>query len=500
MMRREADLSRQMSFADLSLARRLVPRDHELLQIHRAVDWAALEDQLLPYYAEGGRPTVPIRPVRMLIVQQYANLSDEEVEAQVGYNLLYREFVGLGLEERVPDATSLVALRERLGVAGVRALFDTLNVQWDAAGLLGKERRVFDGVHLWAKVGRRSWTSLLREAQEHLLDAVAAQDLARVEPLRTVLVAVPPPVVAADQDRELAHERARAAALLGALTATEAARWRDAVADVKNLMGDEDRLCSFHDRDARWGHKAADKPFLGYKAHESLDPDSRLITAVDVVAGNVHEGVRTDVLLEHESVPLNDNAIGLGDGLYNNATTTAQVKAAGLRPCFTGLNVERISDAFTYDVAVDRLTCRAGKHSIGKTRLKSTAGDLYYFSCKDCRPCPQAKDCLTRGEREGSAEPRRRVCLTDVRKAQIVAGEAGAQWRKEQLKVRSYIEPKFNEQMNDHGLRHARYWGVAKVTAQVLWNALTVNLKRAVRLLAARAKVTPAAPSHPEAA
>ena len=45
---------------------------------------------------------------------------------------------------------------------------------------------------------------------------------------------------------------------------------------------------------------------------------------------------------------------------------------------------------------------------------------------------------------------------------------------------------KFDEQMNRHGLRHARYWGLAKVTAQVLLNALTVNAKRAVKLLALR--------------
>lgn len=38
--------------------------------------------------------------------------------------------------------------------------------------------------------------------------------------------------------------------------------------------------------------------------------------------------------------------------------------------------------------------------------------------------------------------------------------------------------------MNRHGLRRARYWGLAKVTVQVLLNVITVNLKRAVKLLA----------------
>ena len=70
---------------------------------------------------------------------------------------------------------------------------------------------------------------------------------------------------------------------------------------------------------------------------------------------------------------------------------------------------------------------------------------------------------------------------------ELLAGEAGKQWRKEQLKVRGRIEAKFSEQMNQHGLRRARYWGQAKVTVQVLLNVITVNLKRAVKLMRARA-------------
>jgi hypothetical protein len=49
------------------------------------------------------------------------------------------------------------------------------------------------------------------------------------------------------------------------------------------------------------------------------------------------------------------------------------------------------------------------------------------------------------------------------------------------------IEAKFGEQMNRHGLLRARSFWLAKVTAQVLVNAITVNLKRAAKLLARRA-------------
>jgi Transposase DDE domain len=153
---------------------------------------------------------------------------------------------------------------------------------------------------------------------------------------------------------------------------------------------------------------------------------------------------------------------------------------------FSGLRAERVSDRFDYDGGTDQIVCPEGKRSIGKVRVDH--GDLYYFSRRDCHVCPRRADCLTRGEREGKAEPRRRVSLSDVRKRRVLEGAAGRAWRKGHLGVRGRIEPKFDEQMNRHGLRHARYWGLAKVTLQVLLNALTVNAKRAVKLLALRAQ------------
>lgn len=158
------------------------------------------------------------------------------------------------------------------------------------------------------------------------------------------------------------------------------------------------------------------------------------------------------------------------------------MEAAGAQPCFSGRTTVRVSDAFTYHGATDQLECPAAKRSIGKVRVDT--GDLYYFSMRDCAGCPRQADCLTRGERTGKAQPRRRVYLSDVRTRKVVEGAAGKAWRKAHLRVRGDIEAKFDEQMNRHGLRHARYWGRAKVTGQVLLNAITVNAKRAVKLLA----------------
>jgi IS5 family transposase len=486
MLRREAETT-QGTFADQARAMRAIPDDHVLLRMRRAIDWAAVEATLGAYYdAEVGRPSWPPTVLlRMLLLEQYADLSDREVHEQVGYNLLYRAFVGLGVDDPVPDDTTLVRFRARIGDAGMREVFDALNQQWARAGLIGAERRVLDGVHLWAKVARQSWVGLLRKGRRVVVAAVAQVDPARAAGLEADFVPAAGEAEPRD-DAALPRESERTAALLAAVADVTDATVQARVAQVRTILaGEGDRVVSFDDPDARWGYKAADKPFCGYKAHESLDPDSRMITAVDVVPGNANEAVRTAAVLAAEPTPRPPGAVIIGDGLYHNATTVGQVEHAGGRPCFSGLKAERVSDAFTYDAVTDQMVCAADKRSVGKVRVG--AGDLYYFSMHDCVPCPRAATCLTRGEREGRAEPRRRVYLSAVRKARVVAGEAGRAWRQAHVRLRPRIEAKFDEQMNRHGLRHARYWGLAKVTAQVLLNALTVNAKRAVKLLALRA-------------
>ena len=55
----------------------------------------------------------------MLVLQQLFNLSDEELEFQVNDRRSFEEFVGLGVMNDIPDATTVAFFRERLRKAGV---------------------------------------------------------------------------------------------------------------------------------------------------------------------------------------------------------------------------------------------------------------------------------------------------------------------------------------------------------------------------------------------
>lgn len=485
MLRREAE-EHQSTFADLARAARSVPRDHVLLRMKAAADWAAVEEALAGYYAVGeGRPSWPPAVlVRMLILEDFADLSDRQASEQVAYNLLYRAFVGLGVDEAVPDDTTLVNFRARIGQQGARKVFELLDGQWRAAGLIEGDRRVLDGSHLWAKVARRSWVSLMRRGRTLVVEALQRVDAGKAEALGREYVGQPGPQEARGEEA-LEQERGLTRKLLEAVAEVQEERVRERADLLQAMLGEADRPVSFEDPDARWGHKNEETPFLGYKTHEAIDPDTRIITAVDVLPGNANEAVRTDRLLAQEREVVQEGTTIIGDGLYNNATTVEQVEEAGGRACFAGLKAERVSDAYTYEAGSDQMVCAEGKRSIGKVRVNQ--GDLYYFSMQDCRACARRSECLTPGEREGKAMARRRVYLSDVRKRRVLAGEAGRMWRKEQLRVRGRIEAKFDEQMNHHGLRRARYWGLGKVTLQVLFNVITVNLKRAAKLLRAAA-------------
>ncbi len=61
----------------------------------------------------------PLILFKMLILQQLFNLSDSELEFQVNDRRSFKEFIGLGIMDTIPDATTVAFFRERLRKAGL---------------------------------------------------------------------------------------------------------------------------------------------------------------------------------------------------------------------------------------------------------------------------------------------------------------------------------------------------------------------------------------------
>jgi IS5 family transposase len=117
----------------LSLADGLVRgrgQNRSLDRLTEAVDWSRFEHLLSRVYASvRGRPSYPpLVLFKCLLLQQWYRLSDPGLEEALGDRLSFRRFVGLALDEAVPDHSTLSRFRARLRQDNLaERLFNELN-------------------------------------------------------------------------------------------------------------------------------------------------------------------------------------------------------------------------------------------------------------------------------------------------------------------------------------------------------------------------------------
>src|SRR5450759_3498447 len=123
-------------------AEQRIPAGHPLRGI-RAMTESALKELSAEFdqlYAGGGRPSIaPERLLRALLLQiLYSRRSERLLMEEMNYNLLFRWFVGLEMDDRVWDVTVFTKNRERL-VAGEISQKFLAAVLKQAQGLLSDE-------------------------------------------------------------------------------------------------------------------------------------------------------------------------------------------------------------------------------------------------------------------------------------------------------------------------------------------------------------------------
>ena len=93
----------------------------------------------------GRKPIDAIVLFRMLILQSLYNLSDEQVEYQVRDRLSFTRFLTSGIEDCIPDGTTLWLFREKLAKAGViEKLFDRFDRHLGAKGYIARGGQIVD--------------------------------------------------------------------------------------------------------------------------------------------------------------------------------------------------------------------------------------------------------------------------------------------------------------------------------------------------------------------
>lgn len=267
----------------------------------------------------------------------------------------------------------------------------------------------------------------------------------------------------------------------------------------------KDRIISTVDPDARHGHKTSARGFDGYKGHVSVDPDSELIVATTVTAGNAGDASAAGELLTDDLAdpqqdeqpsatveeqtdatavepatdpgrdpgqePLSvygDSAYGAGELVNTLEHADAEVNCKVQPPVAPGGRFSK--DAFTIDLEAGTVGCPAGHTAVLRT---AGEGRIAYFG-QACAGCPLAEKCTTaRGGRTVFVGP------YEQQLAHARARQRDPTWKADYTATRPKVERKIAHLMRRrHGGRRARVRGAPKATADFAVLAAAVNLAR----------------------
>ncbi len=134
-----------------SLAESLLPqtlgRNERLERIADEFDWDRFAWLVEDIYSSGeGRPSYPpLTMVKVLLLEQWYNLSDPQMEEALSDRISFRRFVSLGLEDDTPDHSTISRFRGELVRRELsERLFEELSSQLDERGLIVKEGTLMD--------------------------------------------------------------------------------------------------------------------------------------------------------------------------------------------------------------------------------------------------------------------------------------------------------------------------------------------------------------------
>lgn len=308
---------------------KLTSQNDPLVKLLQQINWEQFRTILTNAFEKGemgigGRPPFDyVMMFKILVLQRYYNLSDEQMQFQILDRLSFMRFLGLTLSDSVPDEKTIWLFRENLVERKlVDKLFDKFLSSLEKANLVGKEGRMVDASFVEVPRQRNS-----REENQNIKDGIVPED------------------------------------------------WEE----------NHNKL-SQKDLDARWTKKN-NQVFYGYKDHVKVDEKSKLIIGYEVTDASVHDSQPLEDLLnkKDKDQPLYADSAYTGEeqekvirkagminqvhekGYKNRPLTKKQMKSNRRKSKFRA----RVEHVFGFmEISMKKMYI----HSIGKIRAEGIIG------------------------------------------------------------------------------------------------------------------------------
>jgi transposase len=449
-------------------------------------------------YAEGGRPNIdPVVVFKLQLVMFFEGIrSERQLMRAVADRLSVRWYLGYGLDEPLPDHSSLTRIRTRLGLSIFQRFFERVVELCRDADLVWGKELFFDATKVRANADVDSlvprWYA---EAKVHLTDLFAAdapgadaseasgttgsadEAAPATDEAHTDRDAAPrlPVAVPADEERRRAEENRSTWRLL------EQMRLDPARPAARGYRRTTDRRVSTTDPDAApMRAYLGERTKLGYHDHYVVDGGrARVILEALVTPADVMENAPMLDLLQCVRFRWHLHPKrAVGDTTYGTAENIRALEDAGIRayvplPDFDERTPYVGASRFSYDAARDEYRCPQG-HPLRRVKAKYTEEMIVYQAkAATCNACPIKGRCTSSKQGRQVYRSFHAGYLDRVR-----AYHATPAYQKAMRKRQVWVEPLVGEAKDWHGLRRLRLRGLWKVNSEALLVAAGQHLKR----------------------
>ena len=428
----------------------LVPPDHLLRLIDRHIPFDFIRDATAHLYcANNGRPAVdPVQLFKMLFIGYLFGIrSERQLVREIQVNVAYRWFLGLGLTDRVIDASTFSQNRRRRfsGSDIEQTIFDRIVEAAIEHGLIGGRVFYSDSTHLKASANKNR------------------HDIHRVEQTPVAYLAE----------------------LEVAIKADRADHGKPPLPPADSTPPTRDIKLSPTDPEAGYMVRDGKPTGFFYLDHRTVDSQHALITDIHVTPASVHDSVpyldRLDRMRQRFGFDV--GAVGLDAGYF----TPAICKGLNDRDIYGVIGYRRPNHRegyfykreYVYERKRDGYVCPNGQ--LLSYRTTNRQGYREYASDPtQCAHCPMKGRCT---QSANGVKVVIRHVWEDHKEA-VDAHRLTETGKRLYKRRKETVERSFADAKELHGHRYARFRGLAKVRGQALLAGACQNMKKMARLLA----------------
>lgn len=446
MLKRKTSHQSELEFISIE---ELVPRDHLLRKIDRAIDFSFIYEKVEGLYCpDNGRPPVdPVVFFKMLLIGYLFGIrSERQLEKEIQVNVAYRWFLGLGLRDRVPDHSTISQNRHgRFAQSMIfQEIFDEIVLQAVQRKLVGGRSLYTDSTHLKASANKnRLTTEEVEETTRAYLDELEE---------------------AVNEDREQHGKKP--------LDPKPAASKRKSVKK------------STTDPDSGYMVREGKPEGFFYLDHRTVDGENNIITDVHVTPANVHDSVpyldRLD--RQRDRFGFDVQEVGLDAGYWSAAICKGLEDRGiyGVMPYVRpgGKKGMLPRSEFIYDEFFDCYLCPQDKVLSYRTTTRQGVRE-YTSRAADCEGCPLLECCTQSRNRVKT------ICrhVWEHHKERVTQHRYEHRGKYIYKRRKETVERSFADAKQLHGHRYARRRGLRNVQEQCLLAAACQNIKKIALLV-----------------